>query len=373
MKRLLDFVSLIAVAVTMFAAKNNIPLLNPAPYDTIMDGKKVALYTISNGTVAAQVTNYGGFIVSLFSPDKDGNYENLVTSYPAIGGYVNYNLGQVGPAVGRYANRISNAKFTLNGKEYNITKNSGPHTLHGGVKGFDRVVWTVLKATKNKVVMQCILPDGEDGFPGRLTTTLTYSITKDNGLSLCFESTTDKATVVNTTCHSYFNLDGIGHGDIMDHELTVFADQTTEADRSNIPTGKFLSVDGTLYDFRSPVRLGERIMELPKRDPNAPRGPGMRFEIPEGKVFQYDNNFCLNHKAEGIVEKVAVLYSPKSGRQMEVWCNQPGMQVYTGARTAIALETQKYPDSPNRPEFPSTVLNPGEKAVHTCIYKLSVK
>ena len=373
MKRLLTFITVLVLAVSMFAAKNAIPLLSPAPYDTIMDGKKVALYTITNGKVAAQVTNLGGFIVSFFAPDREGKYVNLVTGYPSIQGYVNYNLGQVGPAVGRFANRIANGTFTLDGTEYSVTKNSGPHTLHGGTRGFDHVVWTVLKSSKSKVVMQCVLPDGTDGFPGTLTTTLTYSITKENGLMLQFDCSTDKATVVNTTCHSYFNLNGVNSGEVMDHQLMLMADNITEADRANIPTGKFLPVEGTLYDFRTPVRLGDRIMEMPKRDPNAPRRPGMRFEIPEGKVFQYDNNFCLNHTSDTAVEKVAELYSPQSGRKMEVWCNQPGIQVYTGARTAIALETQKYPDSPNRPEFPSTVLRPGEKYVHVCEYRMKVE
>lgn len=369
MKRLLTtLIATLVVALSPMAAKPAIPLLDAAPYDTIMDGKKVALYTISNGKVAAQVTNLGGFLVSLFSPDREGKYVNLVTSYPTIHQYVNYNLGFVGPSVGRYANRIANGQFTLNGVTYNITKNNGPHTLHGGLQGFDHVVWTVLKSTKKMVVMQCTLPDGADGFPGNITTTLTYSITKDNGLSIVFDCTTDKATVVNTTCHSYFNLNGAGNGDIMDHELTINSDQITETDRANIPTGKFIPVDGTPYDFRTPVRIGDRTMERPKN-----WRFGQRLEIPEGKVMQYDNNFCLNHTSSAEIEKVATLYSPASGRQMEVWNNHPGMQVYSGARTAIALESQMYPDSPNRPEFPSVVLNPGEKYTHTCIYKLSVK
>lgn len=373
MRRTLTFITLLVAALSLFAAKPQIPLLDAAPYKTTIDGKKVALYTISNGTVAAQVTNYGGFLVSLFSPDKEGKYENLVTNYPDIQGYLHYNLGKVGPSVGRFANRIANGTFTLNGTEYHVTRNNGPHTLHGGTQGFDRVVWTVLKHTANKVVMQCVLPDGTDGFPGTLTTTLTYSITKDNGLSLTFESTTDKTTVVNTTCHSYFNLDGVGNGDIMNHELTIFADKITATDRANIPTGEYTPVDNTLFDFRQPVCLGDRIVELPRRGVPERRSPESRFEMPEGKLFQYDTNFCLIHNSDKAIEKVAVLYSPRSGRQMEVWNNHPGLQVYTGARTAIALESQKYPDSPNHPEFPSTVLNPGEKYTHTCVYKLSVR
>ncbi len=356
--------------ISSFAAKKNIPYINAAPFDTVIAGKDVKLYTITNGTVSAQITNYGAFLVGLFSPDKDGNYENLITGYKSVNEYTRYNLGRVGPIVGRYANRIANGTFSLNGQEYHITRNNGPHTLHGGNEGFDHVVWDVLRASKNTLVLRCILEDGKDGFPGTLTTTLTYSITKKNGLRLQFESTTDKTTIVNTTCHSYFNLDGIGHGDIMNHELTINASQTTEADRANIPTGKFLPVEGTPYDFRQKVRLGDRIMEMPKRGEGF--RPGQRMEVPEGKVFQYDHNFCLDHKDKNAIEWVASLYSPQSGRKMDVLNNHPGMQVYSGARTVIALESQMYPDSPNHPEFPSVVLNPGEVYKHVCEYQFSV-
>lgn len=369
-KKITDKVLFLALALVFgcslnICAKPNIPLLPSEPFDTIMDGRKVALYTISNGRVAAQVTNYGGFIVSLFSPDKDGNYANLVTNYPNIQRYLNYNLGMVGPSVGRYANRIANGKFTLNGQEYQVTRNSGQHTLHGGTKGFDHVVWDVVKASKKKVVLKCVLPDGTDGFPGTLTTTLTYSITSEGGLSVVYEATTDKATVVSMTTHSYFNLNGVGNGDVMGHQLTVNADYITETDRAGIPSGKLLSVEGTPYDFRKPVTLGDRIVAMQ----GFGFGFGQRVEIPEGKVRQYDDNFCLNHKTDKL-EKVVTLYSPESGRTMEVWNNHPGIQIYTGARTAIALESQMYPDSPNHSEFPSTVLNPGEKYRHECVYLL---
>lgn len=377
MKKLLCTVWLCVIAITVNAqgradggGKGIVPLVDAAPFDTVMGGKGVKLYTITNGVVTAQITNYGAFLVGLFSPDKNGKYENLVTGYESVGEYTKYNLGRVGPTVGRYANRIANGTFSLKGQEYQVTRNNGQHTLHGGNEGFDRVVWDVVKATKQKLVLQCVLEDGKDGFPGTLTTRLVYSITKENGLRLEFESTTDKTTIVNTTLHSYFNLEGIGHGDIMNHELTINADNITEADRANIPTGKLLAVDGTPYDFRSGVRLGERIMAMPKRGGGF--RPGMRMEIPEGKVFQYDNNFCLNHKKRGAVELVASLYSPISGRKMELLNNHPGLQVYSGARTAIALESQMYPDSPNHPEFPSVVLNPKEVYRHVCEYRLSV-
>ena len=361
------------------AAKPKFPFIDKAPFDTIIDGQKVALYTIQKGKVAAQITNYGGFVVGLYSPDKNGEYANLVNHNNNIKQYLSYNMGMVGPALGRYANRIANGKFTLDGVEYNITKNSGQHTLHGGSKGFDHTVWKVVKAKKDKLILSCVLPDGLDGFPGTLTTTLTYSITKDGGLQISYEATTDKATVVNLSNHTYFNLDGAGNGDIMDHELMINAAFITETDRSNIPTGDYGLVDGSPYDFQKPVRIGDR-----QYSPAPPQGGqgggrggfggfgGFGGQVPEGMVRNYDNNFCLVHTGTG-VEKVATLYSPKSGRYMEVWNNHPGLQVYTGARTAIALESQMYPDSPNHDSFPSTVLRPGEKYQHTIIYKLSVK
>lgn len=359
--------TLLCMTVLPLQAKNDIPLLDAAPYDTIMDGKKVALYTISNGKVAAQIINYGGFIVSLYAPDKAGKYDNLVTNYPNIKGYLRYNLGMVGPALGRFANRIGNATFTLDGQEYHVTKNNGPHMLHGGLKGFDHVVWDVKKATEKELVLTCVLPDGEDGFPGTLTTTLTYSISKEDGLRIAYKATTDKSTVVNLSNHAYFNLDGIGKGNILKHQLTIAAEQITETDRMGIPTGKLLPVENTVYDFRTPISIGDRQMDI--------QGFtfGQRIEVPEGKVRQYDNNFCLNHSSSTSFDQVATLYSPQSGREMTVWNDQPGLQVYTGARTAIALESQKYPDSPNHASFPSTRLNPGETYRHVCEYRFSVK
>ena len=379
MKRLSFKLFALAVVCCMSAsaAKPKFPLIDKAPYDTIIDGQKVALYTIQKGKVAAQIINYGGFVVGLYSPDKNGEYANLVNHYDNIKQYLNYNMGMIGPALGRYANRIANGKFTLDGVEYNITKNSGQHTLHGGAKGFDHTVWKVVKAKKDKLILSCVLPDGLDGFPGTLTTTLTYSITKDGGLQISYEATTDKATVVNLSNHTYFNLDGAGNGDIMDHELMINAAFITETDRSNIPTGDLGMVEGSPYDFQKPVRIGDRQYAPAPPQPGQGGGRGgfggFGGQVPEGMVRNYDNNFCLIHEQQGKVEKVATLYSPKSGRFMEVLNNHPGLQVYTGARTAIALESQMYPDSPNHDFFPSTVLRPGEKYQHTVIYKLSVK
>lgn len=352
----------------LLLGKTVLPTVDASAFKATIDGKAVDLYTLSNGKVTVQITNYGGFIVSMLAPDRVGNYTNIVTHYNSIGEYQKYNLGMVGPALGRFANRIANAKFTLDGKEYNLTKNSREHILHGGNKGFDHVVWDVVSSDSKKLVLKCVLPDGADGFPGNLTTVLTYSLTDDNGLSIAYEATTDKPTVVNLSNHSYFNLNGTGVGDIMNHTLSVNADKITEASQDGIPTGKFLDVAGTPYDFRNDCRIGDRQMQF--------KGGffpfGQRIEIPEGKVMQYDNNFCVTHKGKA-VEKVATLYSPESGRVLEVWNDHPGLQVYTGARTAIALESQMYPDSPNHKEFPSTVLRPKQKYTHTCIYKMGVK
>ena len=353
----------------LLLGKTVIPTLDASAFKTTIDGKAVDLYTLSNDKVTVQITNYGGFVVSMLAPDRNGNYTNIVTHYNNIREYQNFNLGMVGPALGRFANRIANAKFTLDGKEYNLTKNAREHILHGGNKGFDHVVWDVVSSDSKKLVLKCVLPDGADGFPGNLTTTLTYSLTDDNGLSIAYEATTDKPTVVNLSNHSYFNLNGTGVGDIMNHTLYVEADKITETTQDGIPTGKFIDVAGTAYDFKSGCRIGDRQMQF--------KGGffpfGQKIEIPEGKVMQYDNNFCVIHKAKKGVEKVASLYSPESGRVLEVWNDHPGLQVYTGARSAIALESQMYPDSPNHKEFPSTVLRPKQKYTHICIYKMGVK
>ena len=368
MVRKLLSILLLAMFASASYAQKQIPLVNAAPFDSLMNGQKVALYTITNDTIAAQVTNYGAFLVSLFSPDKEGNYANVITGYDNLKQYVRYNMGAVGPTVGRFANRIAFGKFSLEGKDYQVTVNNGQHTLHGGAQGFDKTVWKVVKAEKDKVVMECTLADGLDGFPGNLTTTLTYAITSGNCLNITFDATTDKTTVVNTTIHSYFNLNGAGSGSVLGHYLTLNADNYTETDRSLIPTGKLIKVDGTPYDFRKSTKIGDRQIEM--------QGfgfgwGGQRPEIPEGKVMSYDTNFCLNHSDLQQTEKVAELYAPESGRLMEVWNNHPGLQVYTGGRTAIALESQMYPDSPNHPEFPSTTLLPGKTYHHNIIYKLT--
>lgn len=345
-------------------------LLDAAAFETEIDGKPVSLYTISNGVVTAQITNFGGYIVGIYAPDRDGNYKNVVGHNDSIQQYQGFSRNPCGSALGPFANRIANATFTLDGVTYNLTKNNGQHILHSGQHGFGNIVWDVEKVTASKLVLSCLSEDGVDGFPGNVKTYLTFSITKDNGLQLSYEATTDKATVVNMSHHAYFNLDGVGEGDILEHVLTVNADRITEADPTNIPTGKLLPVEGTVYDFRQGVRLGDRQASMPMGRP----APGTPMpQVPEGMVRSYDINFCLNHTAPAKLEPVASLYSPKSGRLMEVINDHPGMQLYTGARTALAMESQMFPDSPNHPDFPSTTLRPGEKYRHTVIYRFSVK
>lgn len=339
-------------------------LLDAAGFDTIISGKPVALYTISKGNVTAQITNWGGYVVSLMAPDKDGNTVNLIPHMSQVKRYLNANCGQYGPALGRFANRIANGRFSIDGVEYNITKNSGQHTLHGGKEGFDHIVWDVVKVKKDRLVLKSVLADGTDGFPGTLTTILTYSITKDGGLSIHYEATTDKKTVVNMSNHTYFNLNGAGNGDVMNHQLTINANQITETDRSNIPTGNFIDVEGTAYDFRNATLIGDRTAQG--------GGFGQQAQQDPMKVRNFDNNFVLNHAQSGKVETVATLYSEESGRKMEVLNDHPGLQVYTGARNAIALESQMFPDSPNHDNFPSTILEPGKKYEHTVIYRFSV-
>lgn len=341
-----------------------VPLVDAEAFKATIDGKQTNLYTISNGVVTAQITNYGGFIVSIASPDKNGNYANIVTHYNKISDYQHFNLGMVGPALGRFANRIAGAQFSLDNKVYTLTKNSGNNILHSGRNGFGKTVWDVVKHDGRTLVLSCVSADGTDGFPGNLTTTLTYSIDSDNGLCIKYEAVTDKPTVVNLSNHAYFNLEGAGADNIWDHILMVNADNITETNSEGIPSGKLLKVENTPYDFRKGCRIGDRQLVT---IPNVRLG--QKVEIPEGKVFNYDSNYCLNHTSAN-VEKVATLHSPQSGRTLEVWNDHPGLQVYTGARTAIALESQMYPDSPNHPEFPSTVLRPGETYTHTCIYRV---
>lgn len=356
--------------------KSELPLLEKSAFDTTVDGKPISLYTLDSGNgLTVQVTNFGLRVVSIWAADRDGKYADVSVGYESIDRYIN-NGGErfMGCIVGRYANRIAKGQFELDGATYQLPINNNGQTLHGGLKGLDMVVWDVNEVTTNSIRFSYLSPDGDEGFPGNLKLDVTYSLTADNGLKMEYQATTDKPTVVNLSNHSFFNLKGDGGGTITDHILTINASKTTPVDSVLIPTGELASVDGTPFDFRIPTAIGERINT---------------DDIQLKKGLGYDHNWALDRKSDKDVELAVTLYEPVSGRVMEVYTDQPGVQLYSGNffdgktnskygkpigyREALALETQKFPDSPNHPDFPSTRLNPGEVYTHTCIYKFTTK
>lgn len=371
--------SLILLGMSLLAAcgvqKTELPLLPEEAFQTTVDGKPVALYTLRAGDITMQVTNYGARVVSLWTPDREGRYEDIVLGYENIGRYID-NTGErfLGAVVGPYANRIAKGRFTLDGTEYTLPLNNNGQTLHGGLKGVDRVVWDVVSATDDKLVLHYLHPDGQDGFPGNLDIEMTYSLTPDNEFRVDYKATTDKPTVANFSHHPFFNLKGEGNGTVLDNVMTINASHTTPVDSVLIPTGQIAPVEGTPFDFREPHAIGERI----GADNQQLRNGG-----------GYDHNWVIDRKTESGIEQVATVWEPASGRTIEVLSDQPGLQVYSGNffdgksigkygkpqryRESLALETQKFPDSPNHDNFPSTVLRPGETYTQVCIYKFGVK
>lgn len=353
-----------------------VTLLDAEKFTTLVDEKKVSLYTLESGNgIYLQVTNFGGRVVALWTPDRKGNYEDIVLGYETIGRYLK-NDGErfLGPVVGRYANRIADGRFTLDDKSYQLPLNNNGQTLHGGLKGLDMIIWDVDMICKNEIVFSCISPDGEEGFPGTLRLKMSYMLTPENEFKISYSATTDKPTVINLSHHGLFNLKGEGNGTITDHILTINADFITPVNDKLIPTGEFMEVKDTPFDFRTPTAIGDRINQDNQQLKN---GAG------------YDHNWVISKENSFEIRHVATLYEPNSGRLMEVWSNQPGLQFYSGNffngevkgkygktlnfREGLALETQKFPDSPNHPNFPSARLNPEETYQQTCIYKFSVK
>lgn len=350
-------------------------LMKKENFQKVVDGKKVDLYTLTNGTITMQVTNFGARVVSLWTPDKEGKMADIVLGYENIDRYVN-NTGErfLGAVVGRVANRIGAGKFTLDGKEYNTPLNNNGQTLHGGLKGVDMVVWDVAQVTENAIVLHLLLPDGTDGFPGNLDITMTYTLTPENEFEVTYNATTDKKTIVNLSHHSFFNLKGEAGGTITDHILTIKADAITPVDANLIPTGELMPVEGTPFDFREPHAIGERI-------------EADHEQLKNGKG--YDLNWVIAREDNGQVETVATLYEPTSGRCMDVATDQVAIQFYSGNffdgtyngkygkplkfRESVALETQKHPDAINHDNFPSTILNPGEVYKQVCVYKFYTK
>ena len=341
------------------------------------DGEAVDLYTLTNKNgVEAAITNYGGSVVSLKVPDRDGKLGDVVLGFESVDGYVN-NTSYIGALIGRYGNRIGHAQFKLDGKTYTLAKNNGENTLHGGTKGFNRGVWTAKEIpVKDGQALELtyLSKDGEEGFPGNLQVRVIYALTDSNALKIEYFATTDKDTVVNLTNHSYFDLAGPGSGDILSHILTIEADKFTPVDSGLIPTEELRDVNGTPFDFRKPTPIGERINS---DDEQIKLGGG------------YDHNFVLRRKPGDPISLAARVAEPTTGRVLEVWTTEPGVQFYTGnfldgslhgkggvsytKRSAFCLETQHFPDSPNKPSFPSTELKPGEHYHTTTIYKFSTE
>jgi aldose 1-epimerase len=348
------------------------------PFGTTADGKAVEVYTLKNANgVEARVTNYGGIILSLKVPDRTGQMADVVLGFDSLSSYEK-DSPYFGALIGRYGNRIAKGHFTLDGKEYTLALNNGQNSLHGGLKGFDKVVWTAEpfdSTGRRGLVFTYTSANGEEGYPGTLQARVTYTLTDDNELIFDYHATTDQATPVNLTQHSYFNLKGAGNGDILDHVVTINADRFTPVDSTLIPTGELRSVEGTPFDFRTPTAIGARIEQ---QDQQLLFGHG------------YDHNYVLNKpdSASGPTFAARVV-EPASGRVMEVSTTEPGLQFYSGNfldgsltgkgghvyghRSGFAMETQHFPDSPNQAAFPTTILRPGEEYNSRTIYKFSVQ
>jgi aldose 1-epimerase len=340
------------------------------------DGTPVDLYTLSNDNgITCTITNYGGIIVSLVVPDRDGTPADIVLGFDTLEEYLDHSPF-FGCIVGRYGNRIAQAKFTLEDVEYTLAQNDGENSLHGGARGFDKVVWQAEPfEAEGKVSLKLTYtsPDGEEGYPGSLSTTVLYTLTNTDKCKIHYTATTDKTTVVNLTNHTYFNLAGAGTGTILDHELTINADRFTPVDDTLIPTGELRSVEGTPLDFRQSTVIGARIQD---DDEQLRLGGG------------YDHNWVVNGEA-GTKRLAARVYEAATGRVLEVYTTEPGVQFYCGNflpkslpgkggqtyvwRGGLCLETQHYPDSPNQPSFPSTTLQPGETYDTTTVLRFSTQ
>jgi aldose 1-epimerase len=335
------------------------------------DKQTVVLYTLTNPNgIKAKITNYGATLVSLETPDRDGNFADIVLGFDTLDGYLKEHP-YFGVIVGRYANRIGKGRFVLEGVEYKLATNNGPNHLHGGIKGFDKVVWKVedVKTTDDtaSVKLSYLSKDGEEGYPGNLNCSVKYTLTKDNELKIEYEAQTDKTTIVNLTNHAYWNLAGQGNGDILGHELMLNADKYTPVDEGLIPTGEIKDVKGSPMDFTKSMTIGSRISQV---------------------TGGYDHNYVLN-SGGGKLALAAKVYEPTTGRVMEIDTTEPGIQLYSGnfldgsitgksgkvykKHYGFCLETQHFPDSPNKPQFPSVVLKPGEKYQTETVLKFSTK
>ncbi len=358
----------------------NFSTIQMKPFGNDQDGREATLYTLKNENgMTAEITNYGGIVTRLFAPDRNGHFEDIVLGYNTIDEYLEA-TPYFGALIGRVGNRIADGKFSLNGEDYSLVTNNAPGGipchLHGGTRGFDKVLWDAkayIENNESKLKLKYTSVDGEEGYPGTLEVTVTYTLTNANELKIEYHAVTDKATPVNLTNHSYFNLRGEGNGDILDHIVTLNADNMTPVDAGLIPTGEITPVAGTPFDFTQPTAIGDRV---DADDEQIAYGGG------------YDHNWVLNKRGQGMT-LAATVYEPESGRYMEVLTEEPGVQFYVGnfldgtnvgkkgiayqKRTGFCLETQHYPDSINQPNFPSIVLEPGEVYETTTIYKFTAR
>ncbi|MEG3659909.1 aldose epimerase family protein [Arenibacter palladensis] len=348
--------------------------LQPTNFDTIIDGKAVKLFWLENKDLKMAITNYGGRIVAILTPNKDGNYVDVSIGYSNIKDYLESAESYFGATVGRVGNRIAKGKFSLDGTEYSVVPNNNENALHGGENGFQDKVWEAEQPDTKTLILRYTSPDMEEGFPGNLTVKVTYSLTDTRAVRMEYEATTDKPTVVNLTNHTYFNLNGEGSGSILNHSLQLNADQFTPVDQELIPTGELKDVLGTPFDFNKAHAIGEYIEQ---EDQQLAYGGG------------YDHNFVLNGTKSYGMNHAATVIGDKSGIVMDVYTQEPGVQFYCGNfmasentlksgakddyRTAFCLETQHYPDSPNQPDFPSITLRPGEVYHTVSEYKFSIK
>jgi aldose 1-epimerase len=380
MKRLIIGMAITgAILMSGFGASGATPTAGSttkSSFGKTAEGEAVDLYVLTNKNgMEVSIITLGGAVVSIKVPDKNGKIGDVVFGYDSVDGYIN-DKANLGVLVGRYANRIGHAQFSLEGKTYMLAKNNGENSLHGGVKGFGKVLWKAREMPGKDgqaLELTYLSKDGEEGFPGNLKVTVIYTLTDANELRIAYSATTDKTTVVNLTNHSYFNLAGPGSGDILGTQLTIEADKFTPVDSGLIPTGELRDVTGTPFDFRKATAIGARIEA---HDEQIKLGGG------------YDHNFVLRRKTGDVMSQAARAAEPTTGRVLEVWTTEPGIQLYTGnfldgvrgkggvsytKRSAFCLETQHYPDSPNQPKFPSVVLKPVGRYQTTTIYKFSTE
>jgi len=371
---LLSVAALALMVVACTTTKDDAGFSGKKAFGSTTQGEQVSLYTLKNAKgMEATIMTYGGILVSLRVPDRNGKLDDVVLGYDSLKGYLS-DKAYFGALIGRYGNRIGKGTFSLNGVRYTLATNNGPNHLHGGIKGFDKVIWTVdeKQSTEWKsLLLTYVSKDGEEGYPGTLTVKVRYSVTDANELKIEYEASTDKPTAVNLTHHSYFNLAGAGKGDILGHMLMLQADGFTPVDDGLIPTGEIRPVRGTPMDFTVPALIGARV-----------NADDLQLKVAGG----YDHNWVLNRSGAAL-ELAARVQEPTTGRVMEVLTIEPGIQFYCGNfldgsalgkggvpynhRYGFCLETQHFPDSPNHPTFPTTTLNPGEKYSTTTVYRFS--